>query len=30
MNGVPLATNPPDLANPSNYICITPSPPYLE
>ena len=30
VNGVPLATNPADLANASNYSCTMPSPPYLQ
>jgi Tannase and feruloyl esterase len=30
MNGIPVATNPADLANASNYSCIMPSPPYLQ
>jgi len=30
VNGVPLATNPTDLANASNYTCVMPSPPYLQ
>ncbi|HUB95401.1 MAG TPA: tannase/feruloyl esterase family alpha/beta hydrolase [Stellaceae bacterium] len=31
VGGVPVATNPADLANASNYTCITPSaPPYLQ
>ena len=30
VNGVPVATNPADLANASNYTCIMPSPPYLQ
>ena len=31
VSGVPVATNPSDLANAANYTCITPSaPPYLE
>jgi hypothetical protein len=30
MNGVPVATNPADLANAANYTCITPPRPYLQ
>lgn len=30
VNGVPVATNPADLASAANYSCITPSPPYLQ
>jgi hypothetical protein len=30
VNGVPVATNPADLAVASNYRCIMPSPPYLQ
>jgi hypothetical protein len=30
VQGVPVATNPADLANVSNYQCIMPSPPYLQ
>ena len=30
VGGTPVATNPSDLANASNYECITPSPPYLQ
>lgn len=30
VSGVPVATNPADLANASNYACIMPSPPYLQ
>ena len=28
--GVPVASNPADLANAANYTCITSSPPYLQ
>ncbi len=30
VNGIPVATNPADLSVASNYVCITPSPPYLQ
>jgi hypothetical protein len=30
VDGVPVASNPADLANAANYMCITPSPPYLQ
>jgi hypothetical protein len=30
VDGVPVASNPADLANAANYTCITPSPPYLQ
>jgi hypothetical protein len=30
VDGVPVAANPADLANPANYKCIMPPPPYLQ